>query len=78
MLVTRKSPLSGKVNQMEINVTEAQIQEWQNGGLIQRVMPHLTDVEREFIKTGLTEDEWNEIFGNPGCMDPHQGEECEP
>lgn len=64
MLVTRTSPFSGKVHTMDINVTEAQIAAWQNGELIQRAFPHLSADEREFIKTGITPQEWEETFGS--------------
>lgn len=33
------------------------------GYLIQRAFPYLTDDEREFILTGMTASEWDELFG---------------
>lgn len=62
MRVTRRSQYSGIVRTMELNVTEQQIADWLDGALIQDAMPQLTLAEREFIKTGITEDEWAEIF----------------
>jgi hypothetical protein len=59
MLIQRKSTTTGKINQMELNVTQAQIDEWQGGELIQNVMPHLSDEEREFLISGMTPAEWN-------------------
>ena len=44
---------------MELNVTQAQIDDWQGGELIQNVMPHLSDEEREFLISGMTPAEWN-------------------
>lgn len=64
MQITRRSPFSGKVNTLEIPVTQAQIDAWQNGALIQNAMPNLTADEREFIKTGITSQEWDETFGD--------------
>ena len=58
MLVTRKSPFSGKENKMDIDVTQEQLNRWNSGSLIQNVMPHLTPDEREFLMTGITPDEW--------------------
>lgn len=62
MLITRKSPFSGKVNSMEIKVTNEQLDAWMNGTLIQDAMPELTADEREFIMTGITAEEWEETF----------------
>lgn len=64
MKITRKSPFSGKINSMEIDVTQDQIDRWQNGELIQNAMPNLTPDEREFIKTGIEPEEWDSMFGN--------------
>ena len=62
MLVSRKSPYRGVKYQMQIDVTEKQIALWEGGALIQDVMPNLTPEEREFIMTGITPAEWNEMF----------------
>ena len=63
MLVKRTSRISGKPTTMEIDITVKQLLEWDNGALIQDAMPHLTPDEREFIKTGITPDEWNNMLG---------------
>lgn len=65
--ISRKSPLSGKVNEMTINVSpweyEAGMDAWQAGAYIQDVFPMLNADEREFIKTGITPAEWESMFG---------------
>ena len=48
---------------MSIQVTQAQIDAWQGGELIQNAMPNVSADEREFIKTGITPEEWEETFG---------------
>ena len=63
MLVKRTSRISGKPTTMEIDITVKQLLEWDNGALIQDAMPHLTPDEREFIKTGITPDELNNMLG---------------
>ena len=63
MKVTRVSPFSNKKTTLEIDVTARQIASWEKGELIQDAMPNLTAGEREFIKTGITPDEWDDIFG---------------
>ena len=57
------SRFTGKVNVMDLAVTDEQIRDWQNGTLIQRAMPNLTAAEREFLMTGATPEEWEEMFG---------------
>jgi len=49
---------------MDLDVTGKQIVAWEKGELIQNVFHHLTPDEREFIKTGITPDEWDQMF----CM----------
>lgn len=63
MQITRKSIVSGKERTLDINITEDQLKRWENGeGLIQNIMPNITPDEREFILTGITNDEWDETF----------------
>lgn len=64
MLVIRKSQWSGKLNQLELPVTAQQIEDWRNGrsGLIQQAFPQLTADQREFLMTGVTAQEWEEMF----------------
>jgi len=59
MRIVRKSPFSGLMHEMEIDITEHQLERWQKGELIQNVFPRLTADEREFIKTGITAEEWD-------------------
>jgi hypothetical protein len=48
---------------MDLPITEEQVKAWENGGLIQQVMPHLNASQREFIISGATQEEWDELFG---------------
>jgi hypothetical protein len=61
MLIERKSILSGKIRTKNIPITEEQMQAWQNGTLIQFAMPNLSADDREFIMTGITKEEWDEL-----------------
>ena len=63
MKITRTSIFSGNTNTMELNVTQEQLTAWESGVNIQVAMPQLDADEREFIKTGVTPTEWNELFG---------------
>ncbi len=60
--VTAKSDISGKENTMDMSMTLLQFKEWQNGASIQDVFLDLTDDEREFLLTGITADEWDELL----------------
>ena len=62
MQITRKSPLTGEVNTMEINVTAAQISAWENGELAQSAFPNASPSEREFIMSGYTDFDWDKMF----------------
>ena len=63
MKITRTSPFTGKEHTLEIPVTEQQLRAWLSGVLIQDAMPNLTPDEREFIKTGITAEEWDRFLG---------------
>lgn len=63
MLITRKSMFSGKEHTLEVPCTEEQLKAWSNGVHIQNAMPNVPADLREFIITGVTPEEWNEIFG---------------
>jgi hypothetical protein len=66
MIVERKSIVSGKVNKMDINITQQQLFDFMNGrsGLAQEAFPDLSLDEREFIISGIHPTEWEQLFGN--------------
>ena len=65
--VSRRSPFSGKVNTLVIPMTEDQYAEavdrYNRGTLLQDAFSTLPADLREFIKTGITPQEWEEAFG---------------
>ena len=61
--ITRTSLLTGHHHSRDIDVTQEQLDAWQNGELIQRAMPNVSAADREYIKTGITAEEWEETFG---------------
>jgi hypothetical protein len=65
MQITRQSPFTGRFHTREIDVTKEQLANYYrpNGPLIQDAFPHLSADDREFIKTGITAEEWDDIFG---------------
>lgn len=64
MKITKTSIISGVTRTMDIPVTEEQLIDWNSGMLIQKAMPNLTNDEREFIMTGITQEEWDELYGD--------------
>lgn len=63
MKITRVSILSGKSTTMDLPVTEEQLSRYEQGEFIQKAFPHLSADQREFIKTGITPDEWRDRLG---------------
>lgn len=67
MIFTNRSPFTGEVYRMQLDLTEEQFQEqyeaWQSGVLIQNAFPTLNADEREFIKTGIPPVEWEKYIG---------------
>ena len=61
MEITRKSLFSGVVRTRELDITQAQLDEWENGALIQNAFPHLSADDREFLMTGMTPGEWDAL-----------------
>ena len=68
MIIERKSVISGIVRQRDLDVTPEQIARWQGGELIQNVFPHLSPSDREFLVTGTTDEEWEQINVCEDCQ----------
>jgi len=66
MKVTRTSPISGKERTIDLPITEEELNAWIGGTLIQNAFPNLTAGQREFIMTGITDEEWDSIFKEDG------------
>jgi len=64
MLVMRISSLTDEAHEMELDITPEQLYAYENFGvLLQDAFPNLTPAQREFIKTGITPEEWYDFFG---------------
>lgn len=65
--VTRKSPFSGKVNTLALNISQdefnAALARYEAGALLQNAFHMLDADEREFLMTGITSEEWAAAFG---------------
>lgn len=67
MNITKISSLTGIEHTLNINVTEDELLRVENRynskELIQNIVPNLTMDEREFLMTGITNEEWVKVFG---------------
>jgi hypothetical protein len=63
MWIKRKSILTGVERTRNIPVNPEDLMIWEAGfSNIQDAMPYLNDSDREFILSGITDDEWDEAF----------------
>lgn len=70
IIVTKTSAFTGKFHVMTLNVSKQKWDKWNQGGadlpLVQDYFPELSPIEREFILTGVTQQEWDEEIGEEG------------
>lgn len=65
MLVTKISMFSGRENTLDLPITQEQLTLWKSKNLlVQDVFPHLSPDQREFLMTGVTSEEWDEMFSS--------------
>lgn len=61
--LTKKSILTGKTSTMTLPITQDQLDLYNNTKInIQDVFPNLDSDQREFIKTGITQEEWDKLI----------------
>ncbi len=66
MLITRVSMFTRKTHTLDLPVTAEQMALYNAGNLLlQDCFPDLPKEYREFIKTGVTPEEWIAVFGSP-------------
>jgi hypothetical protein len=70
MKIARTNGITGTTSTMEIDITPEQMEEWvtnkqtPGGRLIQDIMPNISPGEREFLITGITPEQWDNMFGH--------------
>ena len=62
MKIKRTSPITGITRTRDIDVTKEQLVRWEAGALIQDAIGHLSVQDREYLITGITDDEWQREF----------------
>jgi len=67
MNITKISSLTGNEHTLSINITQEELfrieNRYNSKELIQNIVPNLTMDEREFLMTGITNEEWIRAFG---------------
>lgn len=65
MQLTKISITTGKSNTMEIPISEKQYDAWLNSDrLVQEAFPFLTIDQLEFLISGMTPSEWDDLFAD--------------
>lgn len=63
MLIKKLSAVSGKERTRDIPVNPEDMLSWSLGlGSIDDLMPYLNQADRDFILSGITDDEWRRAF----------------
>lgn len=76
MKVMRRSPLTKITETRDLPITPEQIARYNEGALIQDAFSNLTPGEREFLKTGYTEDDWRAMFSEDASRESFVFEAC--
>jgi hypothetical protein len=67
MKITRISTITGIEHSRDLPITEEQLKAHEQGALLQDAFPDLAPPLREFIKSGITPEEWNaHVVGGKG------------
>lgn len=65
MKIAKTSPFTGKETTLEIpGLTEEMLTAWKNGALIQDALRGISADHREFLMTGISPEEWDDIFSD--------------
>jgi hypothetical protein len=62
--ITRTSMISGVTRTLYLSVTQEQLDRYEDGVLLQDAFPDLPREDREFIKSGITAEEWEREFAS--------------
>jgi len=73
MLIARISQYSGEFRELDLDITQEQIDKYNEGELLQNAFPNLSKADREYLKSGITDEEWKEMVG--GFSDVEDEEE---
>ena len=73
VVVENRSTITGKINTMTFDMSIIEYNNcfalWEDGALIQNAFPMLNADEREFLMTGMTPDDWNNVVSQVDVSD---------
>ena len=75
MEITRTSEYSGVIRTLDLDITQEQIDNYAAGELLQNAFPNLSKADREFFKSGITDEEWQKMFGSFNASEEDEEEE---
>jgi len=61
MKITRISPVTGKPNERDIAITPKELVDWYDGKSSLTRFSNITEEDREFLRSGMTDACWNEL-----------------
>lgn len=66
MEITKRSEATGLIHTRGIDISEWEYARYQRGelGYVQEAFPLLSADDREFLVTGVTPEEWDDLFGD--------------
>jgi hypothetical protein len=77
MQFTKVSQASGLEHTRELPISYLEYEAWKySGQFIQDYFPNLSADDREFLLTGVTPEEWNELFPPDEDYDPDEDNEA--
>jgi hypothetical protein len=59
MIITRTHPFTGEEVTRDLPISDEQYRSWERGTLMQHAMPGLSAADREWIMTGLTDQDFD-------------------
>ncbi len=69
MLIRKESVISGAINEMDLDVTQAELNRHVDGELAQDLWPHMPPEDREFLITGALPGEWEALMAGEDFED---------
>lgn len=69
MRVKRRCIITGRMNEMELPITEEQVERWKRGVVVQKAFPQLTADQREFLISGMLPETWDAVVPREDDLD---------
>ena len=63
MMITRKSVMTGVERSLDIPISAEDLKKWEEGLCLIQEIQGLSPSQREFIMSGIVDEEWDDLFG---------------